>query len=224
MTCIYNIGSLLKRLLPLVLLFAAVAARGDVLPRELRGGHFATITLDPKYVDGHTEEWEAFLSVDGGHYYSIRLTPHVDAAIRTFDVLVPNVDTSNARVLFRTGNERIETLHPVSTAFRIHADPSAPIPLSREGRTSPEGARPGEPAVVMWTDARGLHTAAPIPVGCQQALRDETSDQWQSVLPLHAASPSIAVAARIRVERSRVTSPPAGFTADVLLLSTRMNV
>jgi hypothetical protein len=220
----YNIRSLLKRFLPLLLLVAAVAARGDVLPRELRGGHFATITLDPKFVDAHTEEWEAFLSVNGGHYYSIRLTPHVDAAIRTLDALIPNVDTSNARVLFRTGNEHMETLHLVSTVFHIHADPSAPIPLSREGLTSPEGARPGEPAVVMWTDARGIHTAAEIPISCQRALGDDPSEEWVPLLPLHVTSTSLAVAARLRVERSRTACHPARFTADVLLLSTRMNV
>src|SRR5882672_7966328 len=161
----------LRRFLPLFL-FAAFAAQGAPLPGDLRGGHFATLTLDAKYVDAQAEEWEAFLSVDGGQFYSVRLTPHLNLAIRSYDILVPNVESSDVRLLIRTGNERVEKLHAVAQQFRIHADPDAALPLTRSTAHAPEAARPGEADGVLCGDADGLLSPSPIPRRCHGVLVD----------------------------------------------------
>src|SRR5512132_528159 len=75
----------------------------------LRGGSTAVITWSAGALGPGVVEWEAFLSVDGGQYYGARITPHLDISIREFRWTVPNVDTSNARILLRFGDERRET-------------------------------------------------------------------------------------------------------------------
>ena len=100
-----------------------------------------------------TEEWEAFLSIDGGKFYGFRVTPHLDID-RRVTFTVPNVDTRNARILIRTGDEEHETGFEVPGSFSIERDPdaepvAAPDPLEFE---EGEAAREGDPAVLSWTD------------------------------------------------------------------------
>src|SRR6185436_14051897 len=100
-----------------VALTVALSARADVravldAPRAgevLRGGATATLAWSaasslPPFV----EEWEAFLSVDGGRYYGYRITPHLEIDRRRFTFEVPNVETESARILLRAGDERRE--------------------------------------------------------------------------------------------------------------------
>ena len=218
-----NIAPVLRRMLPL-LFFAALSVQAAPLPRDLRGGHFATFTLDARYVDAHTEEWEAFLSVDGGRFYSVRLTPHLDVAVRSYDVLVPNVDSGDVRLLIRTGNERVEKLHAVPTQFRIHADPDAIVPLADSAKTAPESARPGEAAVVVWADARGVESSASIPFNCHASVDDETLEVPSTLLPTHVAINNTTTATHRTTQQPNnpTTAPKA--PADILLLTTRMNV
>ncbi|HJW93369.1 MAG TPA: hypothetical protein VJ901_07105 [Thermoanaerobaculia bacterium] len=214
---------MLRRLLPL-LLFAAIAAHGDPLPADLRGGHFATFTLDAKYVDARAEEWEAFLSVDGGQFYSVRLTPHLDITLRSYDVLLPNVESADARILIRTGNERVERLQEIPQHFRIHADPDAVAPLARSANHAPEAARPGEANVVVWADASGIHSTNTIPHNCHDTLRNETSEEWPTVVPAHfTLARETAVSRRITEQLSNsATQQPQ--KNNILLLITRLNV
>jgi hypothetical protein len=216
-------ASVFRRLLPLFL-FAAFAAQGAPLPRDLRGGHFATLTLDAKYVDAQAEEWEAFLSVDGGQFYSVRLTPHLNLAIRSYDILVPNVESSDVRLLIRTGNERVEKLHAVAQQFRIHADPDAALPLTRSTAHAPEAARPGEADVVVWCDAGRIETSSTIPLSYHGILRDAAHDEWQTLLPSPATAASIETLSRPFTPQPRRTFAAARYSCDILLLSTRMNV
>src|SRR5258706_10099840 len=74
----------------------------------------------------HAEEWEAFLSVDGGGYYAVRVTPHLDAGIRTFRWRVPNVAASQVRLLLRVGDETTEHLVELTQTFAIVPRDSLP--------------------------------------------------------------------------------------------------
>ena len=215
--------SVLRRFLPLLLL-AAFAAQGDPLSRELRGGHFATFTLDARYVDAHAEEWEAFLSVDGGRFYSVRLTPHLDIAVRSYDILVPNVDSNDVRLLIRTGNERVEKLHAVPTQFRIHADADAVLPLAQAANSAPEAARPGEAPVVVWADAEGVESSSTIPFNCHASLRDDAHDDWTTVLPTPVVITNTANLAHQTTQQPSNPATAAKPPEDILLLTTRMNV
>src|SRR5205085_5893160 len=101
----------------------------------------------------NAEEWEAFLSLDGGHYYAFRITPHLDVERRQFTWIVPNVDTTNARILVRAGDERHETLFELPATFAIVRDARAELPRRAVvPAVNGEAARDGEPGVVVWTD------------------------------------------------------------------------
>jgi len=214
--------SVLRRLLPLFL-FAAIAAQGELLPTDLRGGHFTTLTLDAKYVAPGAEEWEAFLSVDGGRFYSVRLTPHVGIAIRSYDILVPNVESSDVRILLRTGNERVETLHSIPQRFRIHADPDALLPLAHSASHAPEAARPGEADVVVWSEGGRVESSAKLPLQ-YRARSDVREIDWDTVLPTDAIAPATQALSRPFTPQPRRSLVPARHSHDILLLSTRMNV
>ncbi|NJL27913.1 MAG: hypothetical protein HC897_08450 [Thermoanaerobaculia bacterium] len=70
-------------------------------------------------LDPAIEEWEAFLSFDGGGYYAVRLTPHLDVARRRFTFRVPNTATEHARILLRFGDEVVETEVDIPQRFSI---------------------------------------------------------------------------------------------------------
>src|SRR5258708_1421835 len=102
-----------------LLLSASAGAQGVVL----HGGSLARIERPASIAfEGGANEWEAFLSVDGGHYYAIRITPHLDADVRSFVWRVPNVVSRNPRILIRVGDERSERAIELPGAFTIVPD------------------------------------------------------------------------------------------------------
>jgi hypothetical protein len=127
------------------------APRADA---ALRGGSFTTLQWTADALPPHAEEWEAFLSIDGGRYYAFRITPHLDIDRKHFDFLVPNVDTNDARILIRTGDEKRESLFELTQRFTIvrdaHAEVQVPRALANGGCA--EAARDGDPVVVAWAD------------------------------------------------------------------------
>jgi hypothetical protein len=117
----------------------------------LRGGSFAEVRWSAAQLPASAEEWEAFLSIDGGKYYAFRVTPHLNIDLQRFTFVVPNVDTREARILIRTGNERQETLFEIPGSFSIVRDADAEQPLPRLlGVGHGEAAREGDPAVLWW--------------------------------------------------------------------------
>jgi hypothetical protein len=153
--------SRLTRLFPaLAILACALFARAEplhlVAPASgviLRGGSFAELRWAAGELPASAEEWEAFLSIDGGKYYAFRVTPHLDIDLRRFTFVVPNVDTRDARILIRTGNEVRETHFESRGSFSIVRDRDAEQGLPRVlqfGRG--EAAREGDPAVLAWAE------------------------------------------------------------------------
>jgi len=131
---------------------------------ELVGGSRATIawTADAPLPAG-IEEWEAFLSVDGGGYYAMRITPHLDRDVRRFTFVVPNVASSDARILLRFGDERRETEVALPLRLRIRHDSIAPRLFATVEEKNGEAARENDPPVAAWiagsrdgSDARGV--------------------------------------------------------------------
>jgi hypothetical protein len=119
----------------------------------LRGGSFAELRWTSAQLPVGAEEWEGFLSVDGGKYYAFRVTPHLDIQLRSFTFLVPNVDTRNARILIRTGDEVHELHFESRDSFSIVRDAKAEQSLPRILQPERgEAARDGDPAVVAWAD------------------------------------------------------------------------
>ncbi len=103
-----------------------------------------------------SEEWEAFLSVDGGATYPVRITPHLDSDLRRFRFLVPPIPTADARILLRFGDERRETAFELPVRFAITAAPVAipqeMFPLARTAFAAGEPALPGHAGVVSWIE------------------------------------------------------------------------
>jgi len=99
------------------------------------------------------EEWEVFLSLDGGATWPFRLTPHLDATRRRAIVDLPPFASADARFLFRFGDERDERELPLPRAFAIApargaAATVAPRIAPRRG----EAARAGQRGVAWWVE------------------------------------------------------------------------
>lgn len=151
---------------PLAVLFAALAllAAGArpalayarlVAPAagaELAGGSLAVVEWEEEALPEHTVEWEAFLSVDGGRTYPLRVTPHLDIEIHRFSFRVPDVPTREARLMLRFGDERREVGVETPQRFSIVPGPRLWAPPPRRVLASGEAARAGERGVALWVE------------------------------------------------------------------------
>ena len=182
------------------------------------------------------EEWEAFLSLDGGETYPLRITPHLNLSIRRFAFQVPPLPTRSARVLLRFGDERREEVEvETPQRFSIVAGGAATwSPTQRVALSRGEKARPGEEGVVFWVhgsrDGSGLRQVAAVPVS--RSLRS-VEDPALFMLPLFWPAPSRVSLAAPRLEGEKIAaaaprvedreSAPATATAPVRLLIHRFN-
>lgn len=119
----------------------------------LEGGQEAVIAWSAASLPDHVEEWEAFLSLDGGRYYAVRITPHLDAGTRSFSWRVPNVAASQVRILIRIGDERAERAVEFPQTFKIVPGfVSFSYDTSQVATTEGGGepALPAAPPIVEW--------------------------------------------------------------------------
>jgi hypothetical protein len=217
-----------RTLLLIALLFAPALHAGTVL----RGGSLATIEWSAVALPANAEEWEAFLSLDGGTYYAFRITPHLDIARRQFTWLVPNVDTKNARILIRTGDERRETLHELPATFEIVRDVHAEVPRRTiVPAAQGEAARSGDPGVVAWTDgdraggALVQRAALPERAGVA-ALHVQSERADLAVAPggfLVLSSWLLGAHRKLTTKNQELTTKNL-LPADILLRSSRLNI
>jgi hypothetical protein len=201
----------------------------------LRGGSLARLDWRGVALPHEAEEWEAFLSVNGGAYYAFRITPHLDLDRRQVTWVVPNVDTKDARILIRVGDERDETGIELPVSFAIKRDASAGLPrpeIAPEGKS--EAARDGDDDVIGWAngDRNGErvtqefgHAANPCaltPVASAVAFR------FVAVAPVPhqqllfiSSEPSLEKPRAAQRHRPIDRSP---HPSDVLLTSSRLNI
>src|SRR3954466_15964762 len=90
-----------------------------------------------------SEEWEAFLSLDGGATYPVRITPHLDQDLRRVRFRVPDLPAADARILLRLGDERRETVIALPGRFSI----AGPLRTSFHFGTPVRASAAGEPAI-----------------------------------------------------------------------------
>jgi len=231
---------LTRPLLTIALFALASFARADA-PRllapaagtTLRGGSFAELRWSAAQLPAAAEEWEAFLSVDGGKYYAFRITPHLDIDRQRFTFIVPNVDTRDARILIRTGNEVHESHFEIPGSFSIVRDPNAEqvLPrLSQLGRG--EAARDGDPAVLAWTDGErngsGVmqRTSTTVP---SSSLGSRTTVPGSAPIVLAPAASSVAaptITSTLLIARRTHTrdTKPIPISVDLLLVCSRWNI
>ena len=194
----------------------------------LRGEQFATIAwASDRDIDA--EEWEAFLSVDGGAYYAVRVTPHLDLKIRTFQFVVPNVASASVRILMRVGDERNEKIIEFPQTFSIVASPSVEAGGLARHSAAPESARPGEAPVVQWASGpRSGGSVSIVRATCSDAaicasIREPLTRPSATLSPRRGTRGYIVRFAQVvdalaQTPRSRVASN------DVLRLTRRLNV
>lgn len=227
-------------LLPLLLLAGALpltaAPRARLLApedgAELVAGSFAVVQWEE--APPGAEEWEAFLSLDGGRTYPLRVTPHLDLSIRRFVFQVPPLPTRAARVLLRFGDERREVEVETPQRFSIAAGSAAAWRPTRIALSRGEKARPGEEGVVFWVhgarDGSGLQQVAASPVSLSLRSVEESS---LFLLPLfwpardRVSLPAPAVEgeliAAVPPPGGNEESSPAPAKASVRLLIHRFN-
>jgi hypothetical protein len=155
----------------------------------LRAGTVAELAWEPLegfgLLDG-TEEWEAFLSLDGGAHYTVRITPHLDRELRRVLWRVPATPTHDARLLLRFGDEHLETAYELPQRFSITVSPepvfeTVPVRLAlRRG----EPALPGQAGVVAWVEgtrlgggARQVEAAEPPSAQSRPSMADAAAER-----------------------------------------------
>jgi hypothetical protein len=120
---------------------------------ELTADAIATVEWQEVSLPAGVEEWEAFLSVDGGRTWPVRITPHLDLSIRRFAFRVPDLPTRDARLLLRFGDERQEIEVETPQRFAIEPkhrslwEPQMDLSLARGERP-----RPGAEGVAVWVE------------------------------------------------------------------------
>lgn len=169
-----------RSILAALLALAASAAEGKLVPPPVPGAPAPAIELlaprdGENWVSGEIaevawrttdegwlariEEWEAFLSVDGGRSWPVRLTPHLDRGLGRYRFIVPNLPSEQARLLLRFGDERREVEVAPGAHFAIQAGFSPDLAV-RYVFAAGEPAQRGGRAVLRWEEGsrRGAHT------------------------------------------------------------------
>lgn len=210
----------------------------------LVGGATAEIAWQP--AAGFAElaganEWEAFLSVDGGKSFPVRLTPHLDLDRRRFAFRVPDLPSDDVRLLLRIGDERVERAMRLPARLRIvRSVTAAPRALEAALLVTPtlppgEAALAGGAGVLFWVeghrDGSHLRHRAAALAGARAA-----SDPSLSAGSPEAFGNEEGYARHLAGRRARATHPaaarspssgsayvPPALIADILLLIQRQN-
>ncbi|HEX4956193.1 MAG TPA: hypothetical protein VF017_22620 [Thermoanaerobaculia bacterium] len=178
------------------------------------------------------EEWEAFLSLDGGATYPVRLSPHLDADVRAFAVQLPEVATADAHLLLRFGDGEVEWELPLPFALEIEPALLPPEPACRIARGTGEAARPGLPGVTSWLEGSGRGRDLVEVVVAQQDLASRLAPwvvpaglELAAERPVPAELPRVAEGVRrLAVETHLLPpSPPPSGLLDPRLATCRFN-
>ncbi len=211
---------------------AAVRLLEPAAGTVLSGGSTVTLAWEPgpgMSVEG-VEEWEAFLSLDGGSSWPIRITPHLDLALRRVSFPVPAVPSDDVRLLLRIGDERQEMPFMVPGRFSIVARPSTILPAASIRYESGESALPGSAGVIAWVEGTrqggGFETAIALPLGSgwngvhlvsldHFPIGAEPDPPIHELFP-HARTSAVAAVPTPRTESPRPRSAPPGSRAILL--------
>jgi hypothetical protein len=194
--------------------------------------------LDAFHRLSRTEEWEAFLSLDGGKTYPVRITPHLDQDLRRFRFQVPPVPAADVRILLRFGDERRETVAELPQRFSIAPSPLMPRIFELASLTPAHGeaALPGQAGVVAWVEGsrrggslRQRIAAAPPALHARfepAAAASEPAVLTAGQAPLPVPEPARGSAFSWRAGRGSSLdsgAPAPLFAPDILLLIQRQN-
>jgi hypothetical protein len=178
-------------------LLASAARAGATGPsgdeaRVLRPGESRTIRIAT--APAGATEWEAFLSVDGGSSFPVRITPHLPIAERSFSWTVPSLPTASARIRFRFGVGGVEQEALAPDRLAIAFSPAASsIAGSRTALGTPPAT--GEEDTLAWVERQGDRTFLVVADGTRGLAPDS---RWSAAirswrfLPRHRPAASFA--------------------------------
>jgi hypothetical protein len=161
------------------------------------------------------EEWEAFLSLDGGKSYTFRITPHLDSDLQRTLWEVPSVASADVRLLLRFGDDRRETAIELPQRFTISAAPGPLLalgPRASLSRRRGEAARPEDAGVVAWTEGSrrgtGQHQVVVAAAAVSEGLQQPGPSREAVAVPVRPVKTSPPALAR-----DLAASPPRSATA-----------
>jgi hypothetical protein len=221
---------------------AALSGDPSVDARRVRGGEdFAVAAPSAAVVAalgrGGFEEWEVFLSLDGGKRFPLRLTPHLDADVARATIRWPQLASSDARLLVRFGDERDEIEFVLPERFEIEAADATAIPeRSPEAQRSGDLPLSGTPHIVSWVEGDRRGSVRREVWGGVATLADDTpqlvglpaeNTPFEEADPNAPPLPVSAAGSLARPERRVARRPAPDFaparTSDRLSLLQRRN-
>ena len=121
----------------------------------LRGGSFAELRWTSAQLPPKARSGKRFCRWMVGSTTPSAVTHHLDIQLRSFTFVVPNVDTRNARILIRTGDEVHELHFESRDSFSIVRDAKAEQPLPRLVRSRDAAKRRATAIPRSWRGRDG---------------------------------------------------------------------
>jgi hypothetical protein len=175
-----------------------------------------------------SREWEAFLSLDGGRDFPIRVTPHLSASIRSFSWPIPRLISENAKLRIRFGDGKTEREYDVEGNLALQPAPGS-SPLSPALRDLGRQPVSGEEKTTAWVEGSGpsQRTVSPSdPPGARPSSQWRGASRGEAILPARRPAPlrprTIAGPGQPSLERAAVPTSPTD-TPSLSRLS-RLNV
>ena len=216
------------------LLFLAAGALGAPVPAGnavpgagtlLRPGQVRSVDIGVP--PPGAEEWEAFLSVDGGRTFPVRITPHLPIAESSFAWTVPALPTPAARIRFRFGVGGVEHERASPDRFAIGLAPGATPVWGTEA--SPGNApAPGEEDTLVWVERRAGRTVV-MAGGSARGMAPESRwnasvRAWRAIPRQRGAQAPFPAAARRPVSEPRPSPSPVSPPTRSLASLSRLNI
>ncbi len=206
----------------------------------VRPGATAFVAWEAEGIAANVDEWEAYVSLDGGRTYPLRVTPHLDLSVHCFAWTVPTIPGAKITMLLRFGDERDESRFVFRDRLRVGdgsvSAPPAALPLAAAAEHG-QSADLDEEGAVAWVegDRRGTDlrqvvridaaAVSPRPSIQLAAERDSASivqtrergDPLFAGVMLGAAAPGVPATPRAQIcSRAKAT--------NILLTSRRRNI
>jgi hypothetical protein len=153
------------------------------------------VTISVSHPPAGASEWEAFVSLDGGRSYPLRVTPHLPIGELSFPWTVPALPSADVRVKARFGGRGGEEEFVFAETFSI-APGRARGAISADSGSLGLFPAAGEEGTVAWIDrdTRGIRLVVPVSLpGVEPASR------WRAFAAASLPSP----------RRRDIFTPPA---------------
>ncbi|MGH9441689.1 MAG: hypothetical protein ACRD16_05400 [Thermoanaerobaculia bacterium] len=196
----------MRRALFFALIFSPALARGVPSPARV-SAKVAKGALEISWESFPPEarEWEAFLSLDEGRSFPLRVTPHLERSVRSFSWPIPWILDEHARLRIRLGDGDTEREFELAGNLRL-APARGARPLLASNRDIAESPAPGEEQTTAWAEWAGSGPRMVVPAAPAGA---RGTSEWRSGRTARVALPSKKIATPGPARGPQRTSRPA---------------